>query len=76
VIPGALVCAILYSFAQIAFAVYTTYAASAFAIYGAFSALWVLLLWLDLIGVIFLFGAHVSAAWEKEAEAGALSLAS
>jgi membrane protein len=76
VIPGALVCAVLYSIAQIAFAVYTTYAASAFAIYGAFSALWVLLLWLDLIGVIFLFGAHVSAAWEKEAEASALSLAS
>ncbi|MDB5041451.1 MAG: rane protein [Candidatus Eremiobacteraeota bacterium] len=76
VIPGALVCAILYSIAQIAFAVYTAYAASAFAIYGAFSALWVLLLWLDLIGVIFLFGAHVSAAWEKEAEGGALSLAS
>jgi membrane protein len=76
VIPGAVVCAVLYSIAQIAFAVYTTYAASAFAIYGAFSALWVLLLWLDLIGVIFLFGAHVSAAWEKEAEASALSLAS
>jgi membrane protein len=76
VIPGAVVCAVLYSIAQIAFAVYTTYAASAFAIYGAFSALWVLLLWLDLIGVIFLFGAHVSAAWEKDAEASALSLAS
>jgi membrane protein len=76
VIPGAFVCAALYSIAQIAFAIYTAYAASAFAIYGALSALVVLLLWLDLIGVIFLFGAHVSAAWDKEAESSALSLAS
>lgn len=76
VIPGAIVCALLYSLAQIAFAVYTAYAASAFAIYGALSALVLLLLWLDLIGVIFLFGAHVSAQWNREAEAGALSLAS
>jgi len=76
VIPGALTCAIGYSLAQIAFAVYTTYAAYAFHIYGALSALFVLLLWLDLIGVIFLFGAHVSAAWEKETENGALPLAS
>ena len=76
VIPGALVCAIGYSLAQIAFAVYTSFAANAFQIYGALSALFVLLLWLDLIGVIFLFGAHVSAAWEKDTENGALPLAS
>ena len=76
VVPGALVCALGYSLAQIAFAVYTSYAAYAFAIYGALSALFVLLLWLDLIGVVFLFGAHVSAAWEKDGESGALSLAS
>ena len=76
VVVGALVCAVLYSLAQIAFAIYTAYAAYAFAIYGALSALVVLLLWLDLIGVIFLFGAHVTAAWEKESEGGALSLAS
>lgn len=76
VIPGAIVCALLYSLAQIAFAVYTAYAAYAFAIYGALSALVVLLLWLDLIGVIFLFGAHVSAAWDKDTESGALPLAS
>ncbi len=76
VIPGAVVCAVLYSMAQIAFALYTTYAASAFAIYGALSALFVLLLWLDLIGVVFLFGAHVSAAWERDTENGALPLAS
>lgn len=74
--PGALTCAIGYSIAQIAFAVYTTYAAYAFQIYGALSALFVLLLWLDLIGVVFLFGAHVSAAWQKDAETGELPLAS
>ena len=69
VIPGALTCAVGYSLAQIAFAVYTTYASYAFQIYGALSALWVLLLWLDLIGVVFLFGAHVSAAWERDVHA-------
>lgn len=76
VAAGAAVCAVLYSIAQIAFAVYTAFAAGAFAIYGALSALFVLLLWLDLIGVIFLFGAHVSAAWEKEALQETLPLAS
>ena len=60
VVPGALTCAIGYSIAQIAFAIYTTFAAGAFAIYGALSALFVLLLWLDLIGVVFLFGAHIT----------------
>ena len=76
VVPGALTCAVGYSIAQIAFAVYTTFAANAFQIYGALSALFVLLLWLDLIGVVFLFGAFVSAAWEKETRNPALPLAS
>ena len=76
VVPGALTCAIGYSIAQIAFAVYTTYAANAFQIYGALSALFVLLLWMDLIGVVFLFGAFVSAAWEKDGQSPALPLAS
>jgi membrane protein len=76
VIPGAAVAAAGYSIAQIAFATYTSYAAYSFAVYGALSALFVLLLWLDLIGVVFLFGAHVSAAWEKDAETAALPLAS
>lgn len=76
VIPGALTCAIGYSLAQIAFAIYTTLASNAFAIYGALSALFVLLLWLDLIGVVFLFGAFVSAAWEKDTETSTLPLAS
>lgn len=76
VVPGALTCAIGYSIAQIAFAVYTTFAANAFQIYGALSALFVLLLWMDLIGVVFLFGAFVSAAWEKDGQSPALPLAS
>jgi membrane protein len=76
VVPGALTCAAGYSIAQIAFAVYTTFAANAFQIYGALSALFVLLLWMDLIGVVFLFGAFVSAAWEKDAQSPALPLAS
>jgi membrane protein len=76
VFPGALTCAVGYSIAQIAFAVYTTFAANAFQVYGALSALFVLLLWLDLIGVVFLFGAFVSAAWEKDTEPSALPLAS
>ena len=76
VLIGAAVSAVGYSLAQIAFAVYTSYAAYAFAIYGALSALFVLLLWLDYIGMIFLFGAFVSAAWESEAENATLPLAS
>ena len=76
VLVGAAVAAVGYSLAQIAFAVYTSYAAYAFAIYGALSALFVLLIWLDYIGMIFLFGAFVSAAWESEAENATLPLAS
>ena len=76
VLPGAAVAAVGYSVAQIAYDVYTTYAASAFRLYGALSALFALLLWLDVIGVVFLFGAHVSAACEQEHEEHALPLAS
>ena len=76
VFAGAAVASLGYSIAQIAFAVYTTYAAYAFKIYGALSALFVLLLWLDLIGIVFLFGAHVSAAWENETAAEEPPLAS
>jgi membrane protein len=76
VLVGAAVASVGYSIAQIAFAIYTTYAANAFRVYGALSALFVLLLWLDLIGIVFLFGAHVSAAWEREAQSEELPLAS
>jgi membrane protein len=72
VVAGAGVASVGYSLAQIAFAAYTTMAANAFRVYGALSALFVLLLWLDVIGIVFLFGAHVSAAWEREAQDGAL----
>ena len=76
VLVGAAVASLGYSLAQIAFAIYTTYAANAFRVYGALSALFVLLLWLDLIGIVFLFGAHVSAAWERETQSAELPLAS
>jgi membrane protein len=76
VLAGATVAAIGYSLAQIAFAAYTSYAASAFQLYGALSAFFALLLWLDYIGMIFLFGAFVSAAWELEADSESLPLAS
>lgn len=76
VLVGAAVAAFGYSIAQIAFAAYTTYAANAFKVYGALSALFALLLWLDYIGMIFLFGAFVSAAWEQDRESEALPLAS
>ncbi|HTW83634.1 MAG TPA: YihY/virulence factor BrkB family protein [Candidatus Sulfotelmatobacter sp.] len=76
VCAGAAVAALGYSIAQIAYAIYTTYAAYAFQIYGALSALFVLLLWLDVIGVVFLFGAHVSAAWHEHVKTRKLPLAS
>lgn len=76
VLVGAAVSSIGYSIAQIAFAAYTTYAASAFQIYGALSAVFALLLWLYYSGVIFLFGAFVSSAWEHESENESLPLAS
>jgi membrane protein len=76
VIAGATVASIGYSVTQIAFAIYTTVAANAFRIYGALSALFAFLLWLEIIGVVFLFGAYVTAAWEREDRDGALPLAS
>jgi membrane protein len=76
VIAGAAVASIGYSITQIAFAVYTTFAANAFRIYGALSALFAFLLWLEIIGAIFLFGAYVTAAWERENQDAALPLAS
>lgn len=76
ILRGASVASVGYSVAQIAFAAYTTFAANAFRIYGALSALFAFLLWLYVIGIVFLFGAHVSAAWEREDRNGALPLAS
>jgi YihY family inner membrane protein len=62
-IPGAIVTAIGYSLAQVAFGIYTAHA-NVFQIYGTLSAIFALMLWIYYICVIFLFGAHVSAAWE------------
>jgi membrane protein len=62
-VPGALVTAVGYSIAQIAFGVYTAHA-NVFQIYGTLSAIFALMLWVYYVCVIFLYGAHVSAQWE------------
>jgi membrane protein len=61
-VPGASVVALLWPAVQYAFAFYTVHVDFTH-IYGALSAPLVLLLWFYLIGVIFLFGAEVSAGW-------------
>ena len=66
-IPGALFTAVVWSFAQVAFGIYTAHTNVAH-VYGAISALLVVLLWIYATAAIFLFGAHVSAAWERAAE--------
>lgn len=63
-LPGAATTAIGWSLAQVVFAVYSTHT-NFLKIYGALSAAFALLLWIYLLAVIFLFGAHVSAVWEK-----------
>ena len=62
-IPGAIVTAIGYSLAQVAFGIYTAHA-DVFQIYGTLSAIFALMLWVYYVCVIFLYGAHVSAQWE------------
>ena len=62
-IPGAVVTAIGYSLAQVAFGIYTAHA-NVFQIYGTLSAIFALMLWVYYVCVIFLYGAHVSAQWE------------
>jgi membrane protein len=62
-VPGALVTAIGYSIAQVAFGIYTAHA-NVFQIYGTLSAIFALMLWVYYVCVIFLYGAHVSAQWE------------
>lgn len=63
-IPGAVVTALGYSIAQVAFAVYTTHT-NVLEIYGTLSAVFVAMLWIYLICAIFLYGAHFSARWEE-----------
>jgi membrane protein len=62
-VPGAIVTAVGYSIAQVAFGIYTAHA-NVFQIYGTLSAIFALMLWVYYVCVIFLYGAHVSAQWE------------
>lgn len=61
-VPGASCVALLWPAVQYAFAFYTVHVDFTH-IYGALSAPLVLLLWFYLIGIIFLFGAELSAGW-------------
>jgi len=61
-VPGASFVAIAWPAVQFAFAFYTVHVDFTH-VYGAISAPLVLLLWFYLIGVIFLFGAELSAGW-------------
>ncbi len=62
-VPGAVVTAVGYSIAQVGFGIYTAHAN--LQIYGALSAIFAVMLWVYLVGMIFLYGAHVSAQWEE-----------
>jgi membrane protein len=62
--PGALFTAVAWEAAQIAFAVYSTHV-NMLRVYGAISAFALLLLWLYYMGIIFLFGALLSAQWAR-----------
>jgi membrane protein len=61
-VPGASFVALMWPGVQFAFAFYTVHVDFTH-VYGALSAPLVLLLWFYLIGVIFLFGAELSAGW-------------
>lgn len=61
-VPGAIFTGIAWEVAQIAFGIYTTHVSFAH-VYGAVATLAVLLLWLYYMGIIFLFGAELSAQW-------------
>ena len=63
-LPGAVVTAIGYSIAQVAFGIYTAHA-NVFQIYGTLSAIFALMLWVYYVCLIFLYGAHVSAQWQE-----------
>jgi membrane protein len=61
-IPGAIFTAVAWEASQIAFAVYTTHI-NFFHVYGALSTFAILLLWFYYMGIIFLYGAQLSAQW-------------
>jgi membrane protein len=62
--PGAAVTAVGWSIAQVAFAIYTTHT-NVLRIYGALAEVFAVLLYVYFLAMIFLFGAHVSAAVER-----------
>jgi membrane protein len=64
-IPGAIVTAVGYSIAQVAFGIYSAHA-NFLQIYGTLSAIFAVMLWVYFVSMIFLFGAHVSAEWERQ----------
>lgn len=64
-VPGATFVALAWPAVQFVFAFYTVHVNFAH-IYGALSAPLVLLLWFYIIGVIFFFGAELSAAWAHD----------
>ncbi|MGH7684045.1 MAG: YihY/virulence factor BrkB family protein, partial [Vulcanimicrobiaceae bacterium] len=65
-IPGAVFTAIAYELAQIGFTTFTAHT-NLFHIYGALSTVFALLIWFYLMGLIFLYGAELSAAWREGA---------
>ncbi|MGA3038737.1 MAG: YihY/virulence factor BrkB family protein [Vulcanimicrobiaceae bacterium] len=64
-ISGGVFTAIAYEIAQIAFTVFTAHA-NLFHVYGALSTVLALLLWFYLMGIIFLYGAEISAVRLEE----------
>jgi membrane protein len=67
-IPGAIFTALAWEASQIAFAIYTTHI-DFFHVYGALSTFAILLLWFYYMGIIFLYGAQLSAQWHLWSQA-------
>lgn len=67
-IPGAVFTASAYELSQIGFAIFTAHT-NLFHIYGALSTVFALLIWFYLMGLIFLYGAELSAVWRERANA-------
>ncbi len=61
-IPGAIFTAVAWEAAQVAFGIYTAHV-NFYHVYGAVATFAVLLLWFYYMGIIFLFGAELSAEW-------------
>ncbi|MGB8265978.1 MAG: YihY/virulence factor BrkB family protein [Candidatus Velthaea sp.] len=69
-VPGATCTAFGWSLAQVGFAIYTTHT-NILQLYGAVATVFVLMLYVYVLATIFLFGAYVSAATERELRADA-----